>query len=120
MIGKLRTFFFWTYLPVLTVLSLMPLSLSTGVERGDLYLHALAYILMALLAPWKFDRPGVVRFMVFAFGYGVCIELAQHLLTMLNRHGDWTDIAANLTGIVLGTALRVCLDKLLERFSRGF
>lgn len=119
MIARLRLFAFWMYLPTLTVLSLIPLQFPVGVARGDLYLHAMAYVIMAQLAPWPFDGRGMARFAAFAFTYGIGIELTQHFITILNRNGDWTDVAANATGIAMGIGLRMLVDRVLARSTRG-
>ncbi len=85
-------------LAVITVLSLRPLEELPSVSGSDKTHHLIAYA--ALMLPTALRKPNYWPLIcLFFIGWSGGIELLQ---PYVNRYGDWQDLAANTTGIVLG------------------
>ncbi|HVF19971.1 MAG TPA: VanZ family protein [Mycobacteriales bacterium] len=65
----------------------------------DKVVHALLFALLAVTARWRFGPRRVVPVALLLYAGGS--ELAQAVL-LPNRSGDLLDVAADLTGVVLG------------------
>ena len=101
----------FTYIFALTVLALMPAPFSASIEHGDKWLHALAYLLLAMGAPWPMLAWRAALLVLFMAFYGAFIETAQSFVISLNRHGDVWDWTANMAGGCTGVALRMAWDR---------
>ena len=85
-------------LAVITVLSLSPLEELPSVSGSDKTHHLIAYA--ALMLPTALRKPNYWPLIcLFFIGWSGGIELLQ---PYVNRYGEWQDMAANITGIVLG------------------
>ncbi len=85
-------------LAVITVLSLRPLEELPSVSGSDKTHHLIAYA--ALMLPTALRKPNYWPLIcLFFIGWSGGIELLQ---PYVNRYGEWQDMAANITGIVLG------------------
>ena len=85
-------------LTIITVLSLLPLGKLPGAPGSDKIHHMIAYAFLmfpaALRKPVKWKLIGLL----FAAFSGI-IELLQ---PYVNRYGEWSDMVANITGLVCG------------------
>jgi VanZ family protein len=99
------------------VVSLMPapeaLPLQTGWDKSD---HALAFLVLGLLglAGWP-AAPG--RLLSALVGYGVLIELLQG--TTSYRSAQWSDLIADVVGLVAAACLWRVLQAARERRRNG-
>ena len=82
----------------ITVLSLIPLNELPDMPGSDKTHHLVAYAILAY--PTSLKRPkGWQNILIFFAIYGGVIELIQPLV---NRHGEWVDLIANTTGLMVG------------------
>jgi VanZ family protein len=91
---------FVAWMVLLTILSLMPRA-GLDVGRWDKIAHFIAYFVTALLFTISFRtrfRPTDIYAVLFAFGYGVILELAQ--LFVPNRVCSLKDLVANFSGVL--------------------
>lgn len=95
----------WTFaiaLLVVLVLSMLPMeeepTLSTGWDKTD---HIATYFLLGWLglASWRQRR---ARVLAGLLAYSIAIEWLQSLTS--TRTGDWEDVIANATGLLLAAA----------------
>ncbi len=101
-------------LAAISFLSLWPLDKLPSVPGTDKTHHIIAYaILMFPTALRKPDR--WMFFGLFFIAYSGIIELLQPLV---NRYGDWLDIAANTTGIVCGLIVAELVRYIFEHSQR--
>jgi len=88
---------------------------------SDHVLHAGAFLLLSLLLLTFYRRPtgGPRLCLVFAItGYGIVAEVAHNWIPM--RSFQWSDLAANLAGILIGSlACQLLLSKLVLFKSSG-
>jgi VanZ family protein len=85
-------------LVAITALSLWPLPSLPAVPGSDKTLHLVAY--GALMFPVALRRPTKWIWMGLSFiAYSGMIEWVQ---PYVNRHAEWSDMAANTAGIVCG------------------
>ena len=95
----------WPTITLAVLLAVTALSLSPLPElplpdaaSSDKLHHLVAYALLAW--PVATARPkGWVRIMAFFLAWSGMIELVQ---PFVNRYGEWADLAANATGLLLG------------------
>jgi hypothetical protein len=105
-ISRMLYIFFVVWIAVLTIGSLVPLE---GVDLGgnrDKIVHFIAYFFTALLFYFSFRlrfKRADIYAVLFAFGYGALIELAQSLVP--GRECSLGDLAANLSGVLFFFAL---------------
>ncbi|PCH62997.1 MAG: hypothetical protein COC19_01965 [SAR86 cluster bacterium] len=86
---------------IISFLSLSPLDRLPPGPGNDKLLHLLSYGLLML--PTALRRPKHWLFISILFvAYSGAIELIQ---PYVNRYGEWLDLAANTTGIVLAIIL---------------
>ncbi|MDQ7011973.1 MAG: hypothetical protein Q9M29_09140 [Mariprofundaceae bacterium] len=86
------------WLAIITILSLWPLEELPEVPGGDKLHHAIAYA--ALMFPAALKKPQHLRAIVlFYLTWSGVIELIQ---PYVNRYGEWSDLAANGTGLAIG------------------
>ena len=90
----------------ITVLSLLPLSQLPPAPGSDKVHHVIAYALLMLPVALRKPRGWIVLGLFFVM-YSGAIELLQPLV---NRHGDWMDLAANTAGVVTGAVLAAMLN----------
>ena len=91
------------------VVSMLPPRGTPGVEIADLgevratIGHALAYALLAALAALAQRQSRIAATLAGVIGYGVLLEVLQGALTL--RSFQWTDIAANALGALVGVLI---------------
>ena len=87
----------------ITVLSLIPLNELPETPGSDKTHHIVAYAILAY--PTSLKRPeGWKNILIFFAIYGGVIELIQPLV---NRHGEWVDLIANTTGLMVGCLIAI-------------
>lgn len=97
---------YWVILTVImlifiTTASLWPLEYLPAVPGSDKTHHFISYALLAL--PVAIRRPSYWPIMMaFFVVWGGAIELIQ---PFVNRYGEWLDLAANSSGILLGVLI---------------
>ncbi|WP_210394691.1 hypothetical protein [Motiliproteus sediminis] len=92
-------------LTAISLLSLWPLTQLPEVPGSDKTHHLVAYA--ALMLPAAYARPrGWLWLGLFFLGWSGAIELLQPLV---NRYGEWLDLAANAAGLVTGITLAALL-----------
>lgn len=85
-------------LAVITTLSLWPLGKLPSVPGTDKTHHLIAYAI--LMFPTALRKPNKwILFGLLFIAYSGAIELIQ---PYVNRYGEWSDMAANTTGVVCG------------------
>lgn len=95
----------------ISVLSLWPLESVPSAPGSDKFHHLVAYA--ALVFPIALRKPRLWQFMVlFCIAYSGFIELVQ---PVVNRYGEWLDMAANGTGVVCGILLAEVMQLWVER-----
>ena len=62
-----------------------------------------------------FSRQGAVAFLIFFAIYGGVIELIQPLV---NRHGEWVDLIANTTGLMVGCLIAILTIQIKAKNSK--
>ena len=88
------------------VVSMLPPRGTPGMEIADLgelratIGHGLAYALLAALAVLGQRQPRIAATLAGVIGYGVILEVLQGAFAL--RSFQWTDIAANALGAVVG------------------
>jgi len=88
-------------LMLITTLSLWPLEHLPVVPGGDKWHHAIAYA--ALMFPAALRRPHLwPQVGLFFLLWSGAIELIQ---PFVNRYGEWGDMAANASGLLIGFML---------------
>lgn len=88
-------------LTAITLLSLWPLATLPSIPGTDKTHHLIAYALLMLpVALRKPDKWIVLG--LFFMAYSGAIELIQ---PYVNRYGEWLDLLANITGLVLGALI---------------
>jgi VanZ family protein len=88
-------------LTAITTLSLLPVPQLPAVPGTDKTHHFIAYC--ALMLPAAIRKPKYYLLIGLCFiAWGGMIELIQ---PYVNRYGEWLDLAANATGVVLGLTL---------------
>jgi VanZ family protein len=105
----MKTFFehvskFWWqltlfFLALITILSLTPISELPAAPGSDKGHHIIAYFTLALPAALHGGPKWFLLMPLFLFWSGA-IELIQPLV---NRHAEWLDLAANFSGLSLGS-----------------
>ena len=91
------------------VLSLIPLPQGPDLPGTDKTHHLIAY--GALVLPLATLAPRSLLWLVpLALAYGGAIELIQ---PFTGRFGEWLDLAANGTGLLLGAGLGLILNRVL-------
>lgn len=107
----------WLPLTLAVLLALTALSLSPlpelplpDVASSDKLHHLVAYALLAL--PVATARPtGWLWIMAFFLAWSGMIEILQ---PYVNRYGEWADMAANATGLLLGAGAGVGARRLAQ------
>lgn len=95
-------------LVAITFLSLLPLAELPEVPGTDKTHHFIAYGL--LMFPVALRKPGKwPLFALYFVIYSGAIELVQPLV---NRHGEWLDLGANVLGLICGMAFTEILIRL--------
>ncbi len=100
-------------LTAITTLSLLPLERLPSVPGTDKTHHIIAYAFLMLPTGLKKPKTGLLIGLLF-IAYSGVIELLQ---PYVNRHGEWLDMAANATGVLVGLLLAELLRYTLKRFS---
>jgi VanZ family protein len=97
-------------LAAVTFLSLWPLPELPEMPGTDKTHHFIAYGL--LMFPSALRRPKKwLLFALFFVGYSGLIELIQ---PMVNRYGEWLDLAANVGGILSGIVVAGLVNVLVK------
>lgn len=80
-------------------------------EFGDKISHLVGHGALALYFSALVPRRSWWKLLIYLLLFGIVIEFAQHYMK-LGRHGDFRDVLANSTGVVLGLVLgRLGLDR---------
>jgi VanZ family protein len=88
----------WLVLLAVTLLSIFPLPELPKIPGNDKTHHLLAYA--ALAFPVSFVKPERYYWaLIFFLLWSGCLELIQ---PYVNRYGEWRDLLANGTGLLLG------------------
>lgn len=101
------------------VVSMLPPRGTPGMEIADLgelratIGHGLAYALLAVLAVLGQRQPRIAPTLAGVIGYGVILELLQGAFGL--RSFQWTDIAANALGALVGVLSVILVRRLLIR-----
>ena len=89
----------------------------TGVIDSDGLAHAVAFAVAVAL--WTVALPHRVPWVLAAAVVAAAgSEVAQAVFTP-NREAGWSDVGANLSGIVLGLAVGLAVSKSIERWAPG-
>lgn len=95
-----------TLLIAISFLSLWPLEKLPGVPGTDKTHHFIAYAV--LMFPTALRKPKNWKIYGICFvGYSGLIELVQ---PFVNRYGEWLDMLANMSGVMIG----ICLAALVN------
>ncbi|WP_413745801.1 VanZ family protein [Synechococcus sp. MIT S9507] len=98
----------------ITVLSLIPLNELPEMPGSDKTHHLVAYAILAY--PTSLKRPkGWQNILIFFAIYGGMIELIQPLV---NRHGEWVDLIANTTGLMVGCLIAILTIQIKAKNSK--
>jgi VanZ family protein len=92
----------------ITFLSLMPLPETPDMPGNDKLHHLIAYALLVFPAAWRRPKNRICLYLFF-IAYSGAIELIQ---PFVNRTGEWLDLLANITGIVMGIVSATLLIKM--------
>lgn len=98
-----------TVLVVITALSLTPLPQLPEVPGTDKLHHFIAYA--ALIFPVAFAQ--LRQRIWLGFGFFVWSGAIELIQPMVNRYGEWLDLAANGLGLLLGYLLALALRRWL-------
>jgi VanZ family protein len=99
-------------LAAITTLSLWPHERLPSVPGTDKTHHMIAYALLML--PTALRKPNKWMLIgLFFIAYSGLIELLQ---PYVNRYGDWLDMAANATGVLVGLVVAEIFRYTLKRF----
>ena len=93
-------------LAVITVLSLFPLPELPDMPGNDKTGHFLAYATLMLPVALRKPKHWLLIGLCFV-AYSGAIELIQ---PFVNRYGEWLDLLANSTGILLGAVIGRLID----------
>lgn len=94
----------------ITFLSMMPLAQLPSVSGSDKTHHFIAYGVLAL--PLMLKKPKYwLAILVFFVLWSGGIELVQ---PYANRYGEWIDLAANIGGIITGSIVAFCINRLFS------
>lgn len=102
----LRLLILIAYCTLLLLLAFLPPVPIPGQPAGiDLKLHHVAAFTVLTVLTWiylqaKMTSRSLTSSIIFAFAFGVFIELVQ--LTIAYRSGRWQDLISNAVGILLG------------------
>jgi len=107
------------YLGIVTALSLLPTSNLPNIpfiNGQDKAVHITMYLGLAFLASWSLDthgkrKPSIPLMLAGVAGWGVLMEVLQHLMTS-GRGLEYTDMIANLAGATAGMFLYIYLEKI--------
>lgn len=100
---------------LIAVVSLLPPRGTPGVEIADLgevlatVGHTIAYAALGALAVLAQRRPRPSLTLVGVVAYGALLEIAQGALGL--RSFQWTDIAANAVGALVGVLIATLLSR---------
>lgn len=121
----IRILIMLVYLVIVTLLSLLPTSNLPNIpfiNGQDKAVHVTMYLGLAFLASWSLDthgrkKPSVPLMLAGVAGWGVLMEVLQHLMT--NGRGlEFTDMIANLAGATSGMFLYIHLHRLRKVAAR--
>ena len=97
-------------LTVITILSLTPLKELPPVPGSDKTHHLIAYA--ALMFPTAMKKPKYWRAIALGFiAWSGAIELLQ---PYVNRYGEWQDLLANITGLILGYLIAMLVGRMVR------
>lgn len=107
---------------LILILSILPSDISKESPRFffrgmDKIIHAMMYgaftylALNEFLKNFAFRKRSVLIIIVAVFSYSVLMEILQ-LYLVESRSGEWLDILANLTGILVGLAVILLREKI--------
>jgi VanZ family protein len=100
--SRLIRVLFWLSLVGIFTLSVLPTDRLPPISASlwDKAQHALAFVLLAVLALQGWSGRHQTRILLGLFAFGVIIELAQAGLGW--RHGEVADVVADAVGIAIG------------------
>ena len=97
-------------LAIVTIASLIPLPVLPDVPGGDKTHHLVSYALVML--PIALHKP---RFwFLFALGIVLWSGVIELVQPFVNRYGEWLDLLANLSGVLIGCAIGFLIKMLLR------
>ncbi|NQZ59268.1 MAG: VanZ family protein [Lentisphaeraceae bacterium] len=107
---------YWAMLSIclllsITILSLTPLDNLPLVPGTDKAHHFIAYAALAFPTALRRPKRWLVLITFFIF-YSGLIELIQ---PYVNRYGEWLDMLANTTGVLLGIILAAIMNAFYKR-----
>ena len=95
-------------LTIITLLSLWPLPKLPPVPGSDKTHHIVAYA--ALILPTAVKKTKYWWAIALGFvSWSGAIELLQ---PYVNRYGEWADMVANVTGLIVGYLIAILLEKI--------
>lgn len=98
-------------LVAITTLSLYPLNNLPDVPGTDKTHHFIAYAILAFPAALRKSGRWIYIIIFFIF-YGGLIELIQ---PYVNRYGEWLDMLANTSGVLLGVILALLVNHFYKK-----
>ena len=97
-------------LTAITILSLSPLKELPPVPGSDKTHHLIAYA--ALMFPTAIKKPKYWWAIALGFiAWSGAIELLQ---PYINRYGEWQDLLANITGLILGYLIAMFIGRFVR------
>ena len=113
------------YLVIVTLLSLLPTSNLPNIpfiNGQDKAVHITRYLGLSFLGSWSLDthgkrKPSIPLMLLGVAGWGVLMEVLQHLMTS-GRGLEYTDMIANLAGATAGMFLYIYLEKIRKAAER--
>lgn len=92
---------------LITVLSLSPLPQLPPAAGSDKAHHFIAYA--ALIFPVAVSIKKVSTLFTFFIGFAFYSGLIEIIQPYVNRYGEWLDMAANMSGLLIGLLLAKAL-----------
>jgi len=95
---------------MITILSLTPLPELPDVPGNDKTHHIIAYAVLAFPTALALPR----RVLLMALVYVALGGLIETFQPYVNRYGEWLDFIANVLGVMLGSLVGVCANKVID------
>ena len=107
-IAKIITGFF---VVAILVGALFPVSQLPEVDSGDKAAHLIAFALLAL----PLNLAGHPRWLLLNTGFVLFGGVIEFIQPFVGRHGEWLDLGADMTGVLVGLLLARGLHLLIGR-----
>lgn len=102
-ISRYYVFITCIVITLITVLSLSPLPKLPAAAGSDKAHHFIAYA--ALIFPVAVAVVRIKSLIAFFIGFAFYSGLIEIIQPYVNRYGEWLDMAANITGLLIGILL---------------